>query len=102
MAVKFNPAKHWAEVCGHPDAKYAQDGKLFSFSGEFVRDLPPAALKAKAAVNPLTIETPEAVLARASAKLGIKTQGSTVPSALREAAKENAKALAAEDWDTEE
>jgi hypothetical protein len=103
MAAKFNEARPYSTVSGDPAVRYMQDGNMFDSYGEFVRQSPPEhRLPPKPELRLGIATTPEAVLARASAKLGIKQSDPTVPSELVEAARENAQARAAEDWEGDE
>lgn len=100
MAAKFNTKKPFSTVHGDPTAIYMQDGKMFDAEGEFVKNAPAAhVLPPRQEVVIDAVETKDAILARAAKQMGIKQTDPTAPNEIVDAAKENAKARAAEDWE---
>jgi len=99
---EFNPDKPYATTRGIKNkagAKYVQDGKLFKVTGEYIGIAPGHDAPApKPAVVPQAAKKSEAdkkrdALASAASKLNMDV----VPESVKEAARENAEALAAEE-----
>lgn len=97
--TKLNKKRGYALVRGHAKARFAQNGRFFDFNGDFCGEVNPKFIpeKIKTESNKTAddeaVEGKEAVLARAAASLNLGPGSDDI---LRDAQRENAAALAAE------
>lgn len=98
MSATLNKGKPYGLIRGEATAKYVQDGKYYDFHGKLCGEVPKdfiAKASAKKAKPAGKRESREDVLARMADTL--EDLSGEAPKTLEDAAKENAKALAAEE-----
>ena len=101
--ARLNKDKPYSQVRGQGEAKYLQDGHYYNFFGKLCGEVDPSFIPKRKKAAPAKSkpngkeESKEAILARATDKLGDFGGAGAVPQNVRDVAKENAEALAAEE-----